>query len=499
MDSHLNIAIVVVAYNREKSVRRLLNALERANYEENVPLIISIDHGDNQGVIDVANSFAWSHGEKKVRIFAENQGCRNHIIQCIDYSIEYGAAIIFEDDILPSPDFYSYAKQALQRYSDDKNIFAVALHNQLWNGFADSLFVPVRDEYDAYIAQIECSRGECFIGEKWKEFKNWYQQNQELEIKHNIPKVVYDWNNSWCKYVLYYILEKNLYYVTPYDSLTTCFPDAGTHIDEGEAKYKFQVPLAGGKKVYRLPEFEEATKYDAFFESIALRQHFESKYGKKTVIDCYGTKDSYEDAQLCVTRKELPYKILEMYGDEMFQPELNCIYHIPGEDIVLYDLETIEEIKRRNQRKDLIYFGEDFKTIKELADKHLAIMQVYDRWMQAIHQGKCIADYLKIHGMKNIAIYGMGMLGERLFDELYDSDINIKCCIDKNSKKNYKGFSMESIREIPEGIDCIIVSSVYYYENIRVNLSSETLAEIISLEEIVEELANQKQGGSRGR
>ena len=181
-----------------------------------------------------------------------------------------------------------------------------------------------------------------------------------------------------------------------------------------------------------------------------------------------------------------------MYGDDMFQPELNCKYHIPGEDIVLYDLETVAETKRRNERKDLIYFGEDFKAIKELADKHLVIMQVYDKWIQAIHQGKYITDYLKKYGLENIAIYGMGMLGERLFDELYDSDINIKCCIDKNLKKNYKGFSMKSIHEIPDGIDCIIVTSVYYYENIRVNLSSKTLAKIISLEEIVEELTVQK-------
>lgn len=491
-DNLMNPVIVVVAYNREKSLCRLLNALEHANYEESVPLIISIDYGNNQRVIDIAKSFSWSHGEKKVRVFTENQGCRNHVIQCIDYSIEYGSAIIFEDDILPSPNFYSYVKQSLQCYFKNKKIFAIALHNQLWNGFADSLFVPVRDDFDVYIAQIECSRGECFIGEKWKEFKNWYSQNQELEVKPTIPKVVYDWENSWCKYVLYYIAERNLYYVTPFDSLTTCFPDIGTHTGNGEAKYKFQVPLANGKDDYKLPTFEESTKYDVFFESITLKQYFESKYGKKVIIDCYGTRDSYEDAQLCLSRKKLPYKILEMYGDEMFQPELNCIYNIQGEDIVLYDLEVSAKIVRRNTRKDLIYFGEDFNTIKELANKYLAILQVFNKWILAIHQGACIADYLTKKGIKNIAIYGMGILGKRLFDELYDSDINITCYIDKKSKKDYNGLSVVNIGDIPLEVDCIIVTPVYYYEEIKVNLSSTTSAKIISLEEIVEELANPK-------
>lgn len=491
MKNMINPVIVVVAYNREKCISRLLDALANAKYDDEVTLIISIDHGDNQNVIDIADNYVWSHGKKIVRTFTENLGCREHVMKCIDYSIEYGAAIIFEDDILPAMNFYTYVKKSLQFYSDNESIFAIALHNQLWNGFADALYVPVRNEFDVYIAQIECSRGECFIGDKWKAFKEWYYQSErKLEVNDNVPRAVQNWNDSWCKYVLNYIVENNLYYVTPYDSLTTCFTDAGVHLQGGEIKYKYQVPLAHGKEVYMFPDFESAVKYDAFFESIDLRQHIEKKYGKKVAVDYYGTRDSYGNAQLCFTRKVLPYEILEMYGDDMIQPELNYIYNIQGEDIILYDLEKPAKEVERVENRNLIYFGNELKTAREIAKKHLSNMKVFDKWMLSIQQGKSIAEYLKKRDINSIAIYGIGMLGERLFDELYDSDIKVVCGIDKNLHKQYKNLSIKSINDIPDNVECIIVSAVFYYSEIKEKLSQNTKANVVSLQEILEELSS---------
>ena len=489
-NGRINPVIVVVAYNRENCMRRLLSALANAVYGDEVTLIISIDYGDNQNVVDLAENFVWNHGRKIVRTFTENLGCRDHVMKCIDYSMEFGAAIIFEDDMLPSLNFYTYVQKSLQAYADDENIFAVALHNQLWNGFADALFLPVRNDFDAYIAQIECSRGECFIGDRWKAFREWYEENRNgLKVNEHVPRAVYDWNDSWCKYVLNYIVEKNLYYVTPYDSLTTCFTDAGTHLKGGETKYKYQVPVAKGKGTYLFPAFEEAVKYDAFFESMDLKRQIEEQYGKRALVDYYGTKDNYGDAQLCLTRKALPYKVLETYGDEMLQPELNYLYRIQGDEIALYDLEEPAEERKTAERKDSIYFGAELEAARETADRNFAIMNLFSQWMKAIRQGKGIADYLERHGIKKVAIYGLGMLGERLYDELYDSDITVVCGIDRNLGIRYRNLPVRSISQIPDEVTDIIVTAVYFYQDIKKELAYHTDAKVMSLQDVVEELA----------
>ena len=71
-------AIVVVAYNRPKSLSRILSSLENANYpREPVPLIISIDWAeDNLDVLEIAKDFNWKFGEKKVIYQQMNLGLK---------------------------------------------------------------------------------------------------------------------------------------------------------------------------------------------------------------------------------------------------------------------------------------------------------------------------------------------------------------------------------------------------------------------------------------
>ena len=64
----MEIAIVVVAYNRVGSMSRLLYSLEKASYPagKNIPLIISVDKSNTDVVERYADDFRWQFGEKIV-------------------------------------------------------------------------------------------------------------------------------------------------------------------------------------------------------------------------------------------------------------------------------------------------------------------------------------------------------------------------------------------------------------------------------------------------
>ena len=88
----MRIPIVVVAYNRLSCLDRLLNSLNRAEYEkDDVELIISIDRGDNAQVLELAQRFHWLHGTKRVIYQSENLGLKKHILRCGDISGQYDA------------------------------------------------------------------------------------------------------------------------------------------------------------------------------------------------------------------------------------------------------------------------------------------------------------------------------------------------------------------------------------------------------------------------
>ena len=121
-------AIVIVTYNRELSLKRLLESIKNAKYtEKNITLIISIDYSNKQSVIkNIAEEFEWPYGNKIIRTYKENQGLKKHVLSCGDLTDEYEGVIILEDDLYVAEDYYSYAKAALNFYENNEKIAGIA-------------------------------------------------------------------------------------------------------------------------------------------------------------------------------------------------------------------------------------------------------------------------------------------------------------------------------------------------------------------------------------
>ncbi|MBR4174609.1 MAG: glycosyltransferase, partial [Lachnospiraceae bacterium] len=126
-------AIVIIAYNRAEPLKRLLKSIERASYpDEGVTLIISIDAGGAKEVKTAADDFDWKHGEKKVIQRPEPLGLKKHVLLCSSYAMEYGSAIILEDDLYVARDFYYFAMAAIEhseKGEDAGRIAGVSLYN----------------------------------------------------------------------------------------------------------------------------------------------------------------------------------------------------------------------------------------------------------------------------------------------------------------------------------------------------------------------------------
>lgn len=122
------------------------------------------------------------------------------------------------------------------------------------------------------------------------------------------------------------------------------------------------------------------------------------------------------------------------------------------------------------------------------AEKHLAIIKVFNQWMIARQEGKSIADYLKENGKETVAIYGMSYLGERLYDELKESDIEVKYAIDRNAESICTDLDVYTLEDDLPEVDVIIVTAVYFYDEIEEMLEDRVDCVIFSLEDIVYEM-----------
>ncbi|MDE7016453.1 MAG: hypothetical protein K2P65_02605 [Lachnospiraceae bacterium] len=110
------------------------------------------------------------------------------------------------------------------------------------------------------------------------------------------------------------------------------------------------------------------------------------------------------------------------------------------------------------------------------------------KWLEIEQKGHSIRSFFVENGYKTIAIYGMKELGERLFDELKGSEVEVKYIIDKRADTMYADVDIITPEEPFEEVDAIVVTAIHYMDEIEEMLEEKVDYPIFSLKEIVDEV-----------
>jgi len=264
-----DIAIVIAAYNRPASLQRLLGSVGAANYEgyASIQLLISIDRSGNNECKLVADAFEWKHGNKTVIHHPQNLGLKKHILSCGDYTQQYDAVIVLEDDLFVSAEFYQYAQQAYAFYKYEEEVAGIALYHNTFNEVAYCPFEPVHDGTDVYFMQVPCSWGQLCTKKQWDGFNSYLQIEKNNLTVDQLPATVQAWPDasSWKKLFYSYLLQSGKYIVYPRIGLSTNFGDTGQHLTSQQNV--FQTALLLDNKTFRFSTLHASLSvYDGFFE-----------------------------------------------------------------------------------------------------------------------------------------------------------------------------------------------------------------------------------------
>lgn len=341
--SDLGFAIVVVGYNRLKCMKRLLDSLNNVDYKgDEISLYISIDKSNTNVVEQYANDFVWKYGDKIVLTYPERLGLKNHILKCGDILSGFDAIAVFEDDIVVSPAFYNFMKQAVNYYYEDMNIAGISLYTYMINENTSLPFIPDNSSADVFSIQFAQSWGQVWLKRQWFEFKRWIEDNNiDMWDKKIIPEFVYKWpKTSWLKYHIYYCIEQNKKYIYPYLGTTTCYSEVGEHCNYRNSNY--QIPMCNDtNKTYRFVSTNDTdmlVEYDAFFERIGLGKYL-SIPESELCVDLYGSKNHFSDKKYLLTTNLYKYNAINNYDISLRPHESSVINEVYGEGITLYEID----------------------------------------------------------------------------------------------------------------------------------------------------------------
>ena len=113
---------------------------------------------------------------------------------------------------------------------------------------------------------------------------------------------------------------------------------------------------------------------------------------------------------------------------------------------------------------------------------------IFNQWLGLRQRGKRLFPYFEDNLIGRAAIYGMGALGERLYEELKGGSVSVVYAVDRAAgKKNIPGLKIYGLEEenLPEA-DVMIVTPVQDYWAVVAMMETKTKAAIVSLADIVE-------------
>ena len=121
-----------------------------------------------------------------------------------------------------------------------------------------------------------------------------------------------------------------------------------------------------------------------------------------------------------------------------------------------------------------------------LSKKHFAMFCIMNRWLEAKQQEKRMDVYLKKRGIQTVAIYGMHYIGERLYKELENTQIEVAYGIDQNKDGSNCALTIYKPNDKLPLVDAIIVTTPLYYYSLRRTIGQELNIPVISILEVIE-------------
>ena len=141
-------------------------------------------------------------------------------------------------------------------------------------------------------------------------------------------------------------------------------------------------------------------------------------------------------------------------------------------------LEIINEKKKTSER----YIVD----IDRRYRKFEVYMNYLDKWMMLRERGRCLSEWFHKNGYKKIGIYGYGIMGRHLKEELSESGVEVLFLVDLEKERLVTDVPILLPNDEFPLNDVIVISAFYFYNEILCDLNNEF--NYVSLETILKEM-----------
>jgi len=230
----INIPIVLIVYNRPHHTSKLLTCLKKFNF--NKVFVISDGPKTNNKhdifLVKKTRALIKNHFKRKIitKLYSNiNLGLRKRIITGLNEVFKkQPRAIILEDDCLPTEEFFSFIKQMLKKYKQDKKISSICGSNHFssWENKGSSYLMSKYFNSWGWATWQDRWQKINFNNEELLHDKNNYKFISQIGSyralfywRFTLKKIMNNKISSWAYTYNYYNFIKKKYHIIPNQNL----------------------------------------------------------------------------------------------------------------------------------------------------------------------------------------------------------------------------------------------------------------------------------------
>jgi len=156
----------------------------------------------------------------------------------------------------------------------------------------------------------------------------------------------------------------------------------------------------------------------------------------------------------------------------------------------VYSPKILKEVLEQRMREYMHVAETEMRNVRsdDMNSKYFSLFKLMGQWVRVLQQGKSVADYFEPQKNYEIAVYGLGEVGEILIEELKGSNIKVIYGIDRKACTIFSDIKVVSPEDVLKKVDMIVVTAISYFDIIKEMLEKKVDYPIVSLGEILDAL-----------
>lgn len=201
--------------------------------------------------------------------------------------------------------------------------------------------------------------------------------------------------------------------------------------------------------------------------------------------------NAMERAMLCGDeRKRVLLQKAQEYAEDTFDSKKYCRALLKIYDEAIASFEVHEHKDFLNKLEEYYYSIKDIPCIgiKDGAipyKKSALMLPIALKWLEIRQAEHSLGEYFSQNNIQSIAVYGMGALGCRLYDELEGSNIQVKYLVDRNPNGMDKIFEFSQLDKEKLDVDAVVVTVISSEEQIINEIKGYGYTKVIGLSEVL--------------